>query len=392
MVHTFDIGMMFYGREAAMELMRLFKFSRNAIKTFDIKGYAVKDEGFNHKGIKNFTMTKCMQQKKGQKKSQGQCIGYSFKIQMEPWLFITQKESIDLFECSEENINSLIELFIDFMVPFTGGTDFEYMADLTKWNCRRIDYTHNFHFDDKRSADTFYRLSKRTSLHRRTYVRRRMDEKMFAQSTAEGNYSNKSIFYDKRAQIEEDYAGMNEDDLDELMESAANVIRYELQCYKGKVSTIKRKYKLSDRSIIRFLDECIANELLFKQYEASIGYGDFYELYQAKSRIMHYEGTLSKERKITNSMRTKLVQFMQLVADARGLDKARACFKEGRTIKNSDIFVQGSDNTFLNRIKDLTAMGINPVAIPRPGSRRNAAGEVIVYDYPKYLRNPIYSW
>ena len=392
MVHTFGIGMMFYGREEAMELMRMFKFPRNAIKTFDINGYAVKDMGKIRKGIKNFTMTKCMQRKKGQKKSQGQCIGYSLKIQMEPWLFLTQKASIELFECSEENINRLITLFIDFMFPYIQDTRYAYLSELSRWNCRRIDYTHNLHFDDQRDADTFYRLSKRTSLHQRTDVKRCKDEKMFAQSTAEGNRSNKSIFYDKRAQIEEDYAGMNEDDLDELMESADNVIRYEVQCYKGKVSTIMRKYKLQDRSIIRFLDECIANELLFKQYEASIGYGDLYELYQAKSRIMHYEGTLSKDRQITNSMRIKLVQFMQLVADARGLDKARACFKEGRKIKNSDILVQGSDNTFLSRIKDLAAMGINPVAIPRSGTRKNVAGEVVVYDYPKYLRNPIHSW
>ncbi len=383
MVHTFDIGMMFYGRDEAIELMKLFNFSRPSVRKFDIKEYARKDMGRIRKGIKYFQMTKCMYEE--------QCIGYSFTIRMEPWLFITQKESIDLFFCSSENIDALTALFKTFMIQYVRGTGYDYLAELSVWNCRRIDYTHNIHFDDKLGADTFYKLSKRTSLHRRTAVKRRKDEKKFAQSTAEGNRSNKSIFYDKRAQIEEDYAGMDSDDLDDLMESAENVIRYELQCYKGKVSTIMRKYKLKDRSIIRFLDECIANDLLFKQYEASIGYGDFYELYRAKSRIMHYEGELSKGQRITPGMREKLVQFMQLVADTRSLEVARQCFPEGRTIKNSNIFVQGSDNTFLGRIKDLAAMGINPVAIPRGRSKRNEAGEVLD-EYPKYLRNPIYSW
>ncbi len=388
MVHTFDIGMMFYGRDEAIELMHLFPFSRPEIRKFDIKGFARKDMGRIRRGITYFQITKCMDK-------DDQCIGYSFVIRMEPLLFITQQESIELFYCSADNKEHLTALFRDFMLQYIQNTEYEYLADLPAWNCRRIDYTHNLHFADKRDADTFYRLSKRTSLHRRTEAKRIKDEQMFAQSTAEGNRSTKSIFYDKRAQIEEDYAGMDPEDLDDLMETAEDVIRYEIQCYKGKVSTIKRKYKLPDRSIVRYLDEDIANELLFKQYEASIGYGDFYELYRAKSRIMHYEGTLSKGQRLTPNKRVKLIQFMQLIADARGLDNARQCFQEGRVIKNTkeNLLVQGSDNTFLERIKDLAAIGINPVAIPRAGSKKNKAGEVVkVYDYPKYLENPIHLW
>ena len=396
MVHTFDIGMMFWGRTEALELMKMLRFSKRSINRFDIKGYA-EIEGIStvHRGIKEVTMTKCMEKIAGKKKTQGNCLGYSLKIQIEPWLLITQQPSIELFECTEDNISRLIDVFREFMAPYVQDTEYAYLADLRNWNCRRIDYTHNIHFKDKRDADTFYRLSKRTSLHQRTKVKRRKDETMFAQSTAEGNLSNKAVFYDKRAQIEADYAGMNEDDLDDLMEAAENVIRYEIQCYKGKVSTIKRKYGLPDRSIVRFLDEDIANELLFKQYEASIGYGDFYELSRAKSRIMHYDGTLSNGRPITKLMRNRLFQFMQLVAQVCGLDKARKCFPEGRIIKNSkpQILVKGSDNTFLTRINDLAAMGINPVAIPRPGRKKIAEGEAPkVYDYPRYLENPIHSW
>ncbi|MCR5175473.1 MAG: hypothetical protein K6C05_01340 [Anaerovibrio sp.] len=396
MVHTFDIGMLFWGRTEALELMKMLRFSKRSINRFDIKGYAEID-GISavHKGIKEVTMTKCMEKIAGKKKNQGNCIGYSLRIQIEPWLLITRQPSIELFECTEDNISRLIDVFRDFMAPYVQDTEYAYLADLLKWNCRRIDYTHNIHFKDKRDADTFYRLSKRTSLHQRTKVKRRKDEAMFAQSTAEGNLSNKAVFYDKRAQIEEDYAGMNEDDLDDLMEAAENVIRYEIQCYKGKVSTIKRKYGLPDRSIVRFLDEDIANELLFKRYETSIGYGDFYELSRAKSRIMHYDGTLSNNQPITDLMRKRLIQFMQMVAQVRGLDAARQCFQEGCIIKNSkpQILVKGSDNTFLTRIKDLLAMGINPVPIPRPGKKKNAAGEVTkTYDYPRELENPIHSW
>lgn len=384
MVHTFDIGMMFWEREDAIDIMHTFNFSRPAIRKFDIKGYAYKKMGRIRKGIKYFRMTKCIDKS-------GKCMGYSFIVRMEPWLFITQRESIDLFLCSAENIDELTALFSNFMIQYVQGTERAYLSELSLWNCRRIDYTHNFHFDDKRDAETFYKLSKRTSLHRRTREKRISGRSIFNQSTAEANLSSKAMFYDKRAQIEADYAGMDEDDLDELTSSAENLIRYEIQCYKGKISTIMRKYNLSGRSILFFLNEDIANELLFAQYKASIGFGDFYELSRAKSRIMHYEGTLSKGQRITPGMRKNLFQFMQLVADTRGLDKARKCFPEGRTIKNSNIFVQGSDNTFLNRLKDLEAMEINPVPIPRGGSKKNEAGEVLD-DYPKYLRNPIHSW
>ena len=384
MVHTFDIGMMFYERDDAIKLMRLFKFPSTSIGRFDIKDYAYRKMGRIRRGIKYFRMIKC-------KDKSNQCIGYSLTIRMEPWLFITQKESIDLFVCSSENVDELTALFREFMIQYVHETGYAHLADISVWNCRRIDYMHNFHFNDKREADTFYRLSKRTSFHRRTKEKRRRDRNKFDQSTAEANLSSKTMFYDKRAQIEADYAGMDEDDMDELMMSAENLIRYELQCYKGKISTIKRKYELSGRSILFFLNECIADDLLFKQYAASVGYGDFYELSRAKSRIMHYEGMLDKGRRITNGMRKKLFQFMQLVADARGLEKARKCFHDGRMIKNSNIFVHGSDSTFLSRVKDLTAIGINPVAIPRGGSKKNERGEIID-DYPKYLENPIHSW
>ena len=396
MVHTFDIGRMFYRREDVLKLMQMLRFSQRSINSFDIKGYA-KIDGISavHRGIKDVTMTKRMEKIAGKKKTQGNCLGYSLRIQIEPWLLITQQPSIELFECTEDNISRLIDVFREFMTPYVQDTEYAYLADLPNWNCRRIDYTRNIHFKDKREADTFYRLSKRTSLHRRTKAMRIEDESLFNQSTAEGNRSNKSLFYDKQDQIEECFAGMNEDDLDELIESADNVIRYEIQCYKGKISTIKRKYKLPDRLIVRFLDEDIANELLFKQYESSIGYGDFYVLSRAKSRIMHYDGTLSNGRPITKLMRTKLIHFMQLVAQVRGLEAARQCFSEGCIIKNTNpqILVKGSDNTFLTRVKDLTAMGINPVAIPKAGKKTNEAGEVTkVYDYPKELENPIHSW
>lgn len=392
MVHTFDIGMMFCSHDNVVDLMKLFMFSKKTIKEFNIKGYADNNYGSKRKGIKKFSLYRCIERNKGKKGYCERVVGYSFKIQMEPWLFITRKESIDLFECTDENISMLVELFREFMIQYVNNTPYEYLAELQNWNCRRIDYTHNFQFKDERDANIFYRLSKKTSLYRRTKVKKIRDEKIFAQSTAEGNLSNKAMFYNKRNQIEDDYAGMNDDDFEAIMEEAKNVIRFEIQCYKGKVSTIKKKYGLPSRSIIGFLNEDIAKELLIKQYMSSIGDGDFFTLYKAKSRIMHYEGLMRNGRRITKNKREKLIQFMQLVADVRSLYKARSCFREGRRIKNSKVFVKGSDNTFLNRIKDLAYMGINPVAIPRSGKRTNAAGEIVVYDYPQYMVNPISSW
>lgn len=387
MVHTFVIGQLFYSRADAIEIMHLFGFSQRSIDRFDINGFAKRDMGAVRKGIKNLTMTKCMEQRQGQ---QPQCIGYSFTIRMEPWLFITQIESIDIFECSEDNVGRLAEQFYEFVHGFTEDTAHDFLSNIETWSCRRIDYTHNIVFNEhdrreenQRDAETFYRLSKRTSLHQRTAVKRRRDEKMFVQSTAEGNLSNKAIFYDKRAQIEADFCGMDEDDLDDLMESAENVIRYELQCYKGKIGTIKNKYKLPDRSIVRLLDEGISNELLIKQYEKSVGFGDFYVLHRAKAII--------DRSLLSNSSKTKLYQFMQLVSQARGLDKAREQFVAGTELKNSreHIVVQGSANTFRNRIKVLAELNINPVAIPRSGTNSRSGK---VYDYPKELRNPICYW
>lgn len=66
------------------------------------------------------------------------------------------------------------------------------------------------------------------------------------------------------------------------------------------------------------------------------------------------------------STKLKLFQTMQLIAQARHIESAKHQFIEGGTrIKRTNIVVEGSENTFRNRLKRIRSLDLHPVMIPK---------------------------
>jgi len=275
-------------------------------------------------------------------------------IEIEPLVMIFSDLSVTLFLASPFNIRRLQERFHDVMSLYF--TD-ENLTTLASWDCRRIDYTVNFTFDNLRDKLLFLEMTRKTSRYVRKHRKRIPELKLNEQSTAEGNSSVKIIFYDKQKQIAETYNHISPQELEFLLIDSANIIRFEVQCKKGRILSLQRKYKLSNRSIINFLNEDIARDVLLDEYRKSVGECDFYSFYWAKKIIDASNFTANKK--------SRLINVLQLIAQARHVDIAKEQFIEGTRIKRTNIIVKGCEYTFRNYLRDLTNLGINPMLIPK---------------------------
>lgn len=275
-------------------------------------------------------------------------------LEMEPMVMLLGARTVDLFKADPYNVAQLKARFQAIMEQYLPN---RWFSSLDSWNCRRVDYTFNFRFDRIQDKLLFLDMTKKTSRHVRRQPKRIFTLKIFNQSTAEGNNSVKLLFYDKSRQIAETYNDLPISQQRELMLAAQNIVRFEVQCKKGRVLTLQRKYRFPNRNILHFLNEDIAQEILIDEYTKSVGRGNFFSLYWAKKEI--------DKSKFSSSKKLHMVQLLQLIAQARHVSIAREQFIAGTRIKRTNITVKGSDSTFRHYLRDLADLGINPMLIPK---------------------------
>lgn len=275
-------------------------------------------------------------------------------LEIEPLVMIKEKLTVDLFQPTPANMLNLKFHFRSIMSRYLTH---ESLINLRSWQCRRIDYTFNFRFNSTADKNLFLELTRKTSRHVRKQTKRVTDLALKQQSTAEGNSSVKVMFYDKRKQIDEVYNDIPPSQKLSLLEAADNLIRFEVQCLKGRVLSLKRKHRFPDRSILNYLNKDIARDVLISEYRNSVGLGDFYSFYWAKKRI--------DESSFSATKKQSLVRLLQLIAQARHVSIAKEQFIEGTRIKRTDVIVHGSENTFNRYLRDLNSLKINSMLIPK---------------------------
>lgn len=281
-------------------------------------------------------------------------IQYFAIIELEPLVMLIRTRTVDLFRATNDNVERLQERFHAVMEEFFPNS---HLASLDYWNCRRVDYTINLHFERIADKNLFLEMTKKTSRHVRKRPKKIWRLKINEQSTAEGNDSVKVLFYDKRKQIEETYTNMPIRQQRELMHAAKHIVRFEVQCKKGRVLTLQRKYHFPNRNILHYLNEEIAHALLLDEYIKSVSRGNFYSLYWAKKEI--FASNFSEQKK------QRLVYLLQLIAQARHVSIAKEQFIAGKRIKRTNVIVKGSEATFRQYLRDLEDINVNPMLIPK---------------------------
>lgn len=127
------------------------------------------------------------------------------------------------------------------------------------------------------------------------------------------------------------------------LDGAKDLLRFEVQCKKPKTNSIKTKEGFDTRHLKHYLSQQVSYQQLEYYYNKTIGTGDYYKLSEA-IRIV-------QESNYTSKTKEKLIDVLRDVSKHRGIWKAREECKY-----NSSCF-----NRYLKQIR---ALGVNPVTIP----------------------------
>lgn len=127
-------------------------------------------------------------------------------------------------------------------------------------------------------------------------------------------------------------------------DEAKDLLRLEVQCKKPKTNTLKVKYEFDSRHLEHYLSKEISYQQLEYYYNKTIGVGDYYKLSDAIKKV--------RNSNYTSKTKEKLINVLRAVNKCRSIWKARE-----ESQYNSSYF-----NRYLKQIR---ALGINPVTIPK---------------------------
>ena len=126
-------------------------------------------------------------------------------------------------------------------------------------------------------------------------------------------------------------------------DGAKDLLRLEVQCKKLKTNTLKAKYDFDSRHLVHYLSQEVSYQQLEYYYNKTIGSGDYYKLSEAIEKM--------NESNYTSKTKEKLTEVLQAINRHRSIWKAR---EES----------QYSTSCFNRYLKQIRALGVNPVTIP----------------------------
>lgn len=223
------------------------------------------------------------------------------------------------------------------------------LPDFDQWTCRRIDYCMDVITEHVSAYVALFQRCKLPSHHYNINIKKKGSSYMKSNSVTLN-------FYDKFDQLEKHLLALDKTMTNKEQNEATNMLRFEIQCQRGKTDYIKRREGFDSKSIEHFLDSSLSNKLILDYYDKSIGTGDFYSLHGARAIVDRANLQFRTKQTILNTLK--------LIAKTRSIEKARVQFIEGVDIGGGTI-VKGSRKAFNDNIKKIRLLGINPVTIPR---------------------------
>ncbi len=258
---------------------------------------------------------------------------YSIEIQLNPKRLIEKDNHTLLLQ--ESDIIEVIQEFDDIVHEI----HYEFPSFIM-WKVNRIDYAVNIYTEHVKLYIELFQRANRPNIHYDGQYSNVLNKTI----QKEGSFYliSKSVrlnFYDKQKQLIGESAN-SEDIL-----SAKNILRIEVQCLRGKVNQIVRTDNdVINTELFNFLPKELSREIITNYFNHTIGDGDYYSLDAARKII-------NAQENITPSTKDKLIKHLKLINQKTSIWKAKELY--------------GNNRLFNNYIKQLRAIGINPVTIPR---------------------------
>ncbi|MCA0120913.1 hypothetical protein [Bacillus sp. RSS_NA_20] len=269
---------------------------------------------------------------------------YRIYIRVEPQSLIIGRRTIDVFDCSfgsVERLRTVLDKAIESLTSTLPQSD--------RWFVSRIDFTKNLTTDYVQECVALAKKGKDPYRYNDTINK-----------PGSSYRASKSVilnFYDKLDHISKKVDPKSFDA--HLIEEAHNTFRIEVQCLNfNKLKHLRKKFELPHKSnLYNYLRKDVAEGVIFYYYEKVIGSADYYSLYEALKIVEMSEMSARKKENIK--------KWLRLVAQAKGVSKAREQFIAGTTLGHAKIAIKGNQNTFRNYENACKKIGINPVTIPK---------------------------
>ena len=319
MVHTMTITHSIISRKIYDEIFEnLNKLSKSKVGRFYPKGneyitHAMKDKGFSRIALM-----------KKKVNSKYKCPYMQISITLNPAILIGK------------NIEDIIEAFeiVDVQREFDKEITLIHkdLPRLNNWIVNRIDYAVNI---ETKYVSEYIKLFQRADKpynFKEPYCLKSKRRKQLKGSFYLTSNSANINFYDKGNERKK--AGV---------EGIDNLLRLEVQCKKNKVNSIKSSKKFDSCLVGHFLDPLLSQEIIDYYFRKVIGNGHYLTLAEAIKTI--------KDSNYGRKTKDKCIDVLKQINVQRSIWKAR---------QKSNY----EKNEFNRHLKNVQALGVNPVTIP----------------------------
>ena len=239
---------------------------------------------------------------------------------------------------SERHNRACFAVFAELMQSYFP----ELPSDINEWTANRVDYCIN--------ASTEY-FNEYSILANKSLSRLRTHEKCAkGQSYYYGNQSYTINIYNKASNVLEDLRArqdMPPVEKGRYLNDSWGILRIEVQCLPRKLTQIKGKRGLENKTLGELLKDAIAMEILEWMLLHTVGMATYWRRSVAIEKIKCLEFRADKK--------ARLIQMVKDIANAKSMEAVQKRYeKEGIMAKQ----------TFDRYCKDLEAANINPVTIP----------------------------
>lgn len=294
-------------------------------------------------------------------KSENEHKPCSIQVKINPKIFtgITDYTATSAWECLKD-VETRFNLEANKISPVLG--------DFGSYLLNRIDYCVNFHLKELCRSCTPEQV---ITLFKRGNIPERYEErKEYDYHTSHRNKTDKNTFYLQSKSVTVNcywkYYQLQKEFLDcPDIDNSLDVIRFEIQCKYLKVYSMSKNLKESmdcdnPELISSMLSDDVSNSIVTKYYNKIIRKGDYYPLETAK-RIV-------RDNRFQSQKEERLINALNLINRCRGISKAKA---ELRGEEFED---------FKRSMRELEALGINPVTIPREWGIRHIPNLLDTYN------------
>ncbi|MDQ0257088.1 hypothetical protein J2S74_004534 [Evansella vedderi] len=326
MIDTFEIALL-TGYSAInlleTELEEDIRFKGNFCKIIDPLGKP---------GVRAINITRLKNSKK-----------YRIAIEINPTELIGEVASIELFDCSQENLESLekaLNATLEYIHPELALTN-------EKWKLSRIDFALQFYT----SHVELY-----TILESKGPIPYRFKGLQMSGSTYNKCKSSRINAYSKQDQMSKTNCPVN------LKEKAKDLYRFEYQCLN--TDYLLKKYNIEKSNLFGLFREDIAQAVLKRQHGRHIKTGDYYTYNEAVKLVM-------KMKKQERSKQTviEVLKFIEVSGSFPNALQAIETGAESVPDPFRDANSQCSYNTLKEKFNEfvrehLCKAGINPILLP----------------------------